>query len=48
MTERAKRLGGQLVISSVPGSGTTVRVEIPLSHQPEAPAAELAATASDT
>ncbi len=36
MTERAKRLGGQVIISSVPGAGTTVRIEIPLDPQPEA------------
>jgi signal transduction histidine kinase len=36
MTERAKRLGGQVLISSVPGSGTSVRIEIPLSAQPGA------------
>ena len=30
MRERAARLGGRLVVSSEPGSGTTVRVEIPL------------------
>lgn len=31
MSERAKRLGGQVIISSVPGAGTSVRIEIPLS-----------------
>ncbi|MDB6112690.1 MAG: integral rane sensor signal transduction histidine kinase [Pedosphaera sp.] len=29
MSERAKRLGGQVLITSAPGMGTTVRVEIP-------------------
>ena len=41
MTERAKRLGGRIVISSLPGSGAAVRVEIPLSHPTEMPATEL-------
>lgn len=36
MTERAKRLGGQVIISSASGSGTTVRIEIPLSASPGA------------
>jgi signal transduction histidine kinase len=30
MAERAKRLGGQILISSAPGSGTVVRVELPI------------------
>jgi signal transduction histidine kinase len=30
MTERAKRLGGQLILDSTPGRGTSVTVEIPL------------------
>jgi signal transduction histidine kinase len=29
MEERAKRLGGRLEIRSAPGSGTTVRLEVP-------------------
>ena len=48
MTERAKRLGGQVVISSELGTGTTIRVEIPLGHSTEAPAPELAQTPSET
>jgi signal transduction histidine kinase len=31
MAERAKRLGGRLEISSRPGNGTTIRVEVPLA-----------------
>ena len=30
MTERAKRLGGQLIVDSTPGRGTFITVEIPL------------------
>jgi signal transduction histidine kinase len=30
MEERARRLRGQLEIVSAPGSGTTVRVEVPV------------------
>ena len=37
MSERANRLGGQLVLLSIPGEGTTVRVEIPLNHSLELP-----------
>jgi signal transduction histidine kinase len=37
MSERANRLGGQLVLLSIPGEGTTVRVEIPLNSSPESP-----------
>ena len=44
MAERAKRLSGQVVISSMVGSGTTVRVEIPSAHPAEAPASELVET----
>jgi signal transduction histidine kinase len=41
MTERAKRLGGRLDVSSSPGEGTTVRVLISLRGvPPEAPAVE--------
>jgi signal transduction histidine kinase len=46
MTERAKRLGGQVLILSEPGSGATVRVEIPLSHPAEVPALQPANTSS--
>ena len=40
MSERAKRLEGQLKVWSAPGKGTTVRVEIPVepSAQPRSPA----------
>jgi len=48
MAERAKRLGGQVIISSALGSGTTIRVEIPLGHPPEVPAAELVELSSDS
>lgn len=37
MSERASRLGGRLVLLSLPGEGTTVRVEIPLNPSPEFP-----------
>jgi signal transduction histidine kinase len=30
MEERAQKLGGQLAISSFPGAGTTVRLEVDL------------------
>jgi len=36
MNERAAAWGGQVEITSVPGSGTTVRVEVPLDHQKDA------------
>jgi len=36
MSERAKRLNGSIVLTSSPGCGTTVRVEIPSSSPPEA------------
>jgi len=32
MSERAKRLGGQISITSAPGKGTTIRVELPLEQ----------------
>ncbi len=32
MSERAARLGGQLVVTSAPGAGTSVRAEIPTEH----------------
>ena len=35
MAERAKRLGGQFILSSKPNAGTLVRVEIPLDPAPE-------------
>ncbi|MDB6124639.1 MAG: integral rane sensor signal transduction histidine kinase [Pedosphaera sp.] len=35
MSERAKRLDGQVVLTSAPGKGTTVRVEIPLGRVQE-------------
>ena len=34
MSERAKRLNGQVIVTSSPGMGTTVRVEIPLRSMP--------------
>ncbi|MDB6017153.1 MAG: hypothetical protein JWR19_1642 [Pedosphaera sp.] len=40
MSERAKRVGGQMILVSAPGLGTTVRLEIPLSSTPEAPTLE--------
>jgi signal transduction histidine kinase len=42
MSERAKRLGGQVLFTSAPQKGTTVRVEIPLRPVPEFPGADLA------
>ena len=36
MSERAKRLNGRIVLTSSPGGGTTVQVEIPSSPPPEA------------
>jgi signal transduction histidine kinase len=35
MSERAKRIGGQFTVSSEPGKGTLVRVEIPLNSDHE-------------
>ena len=32
MSERAKRFGGQILITSAPGKGTTIRVELPLGQ----------------
>jgi signal transduction histidine kinase len=32
MTERARMLGGYVTISGVPGRGTTVRVQVPVTH----------------
>jgi signal transduction histidine kinase len=37
MSERAKRLGGRLTITSAPGQGTTIRVEIPLDPSRKVP-----------
>jgi signal transduction histidine kinase len=34
MSERAKRIGGQVSVSSAPGKGATVRIEIPDGNQP--------------
>ena len=33
MRERAEKLGGHLFIESTPGSGTVVRVQLPLNNQ---------------
>lgn len=40
MTQRANRLGGNLVITSKPGAGTRIRVEIPLQGYELEPAAQ--------
>jgi signal transduction histidine kinase len=32
MSERAKRLNGKISITSAPGAGTTIRIEIPISE----------------
>ncbi|MEO5912829.1 MAG: histidine kinase [Luteolibacter sp.] len=32
MGERAERIGGKLDVSSQPGEGTTIRIEVPLTH----------------
>jgi signal transduction histidine kinase len=37
MSERAKRLGAQLSISSEPGSGTTVRIQVPIEQNSPSP-----------
>ena len=37
MEERAKRFGGQLVITSAPGQGTAIHVEIPIVQAVEKP-----------
>ncbi len=34
MSERAKRLGGQILILSAPAKGTTIRVELPVGQTP--------------
>jgi signal transduction histidine kinase len=44
MTERAERLGGRITITSKPGAGTTIRVEIPASLTNQ----QIAATAQVT
>ena len=43
-----ERLEGRVVISSNPGKGTLVKVEIPLSLPPETPAAEMAGATFQT
>jgi signal transduction histidine kinase len=40
MSERAKRIGGRLALTSAPAMGTTVRVEIPLGSNSESDAPE--------
>jgi signal transduction histidine kinase len=35
ISERVKRINGQIAINSAPGAGTTVRVEIPLAAEAE-------------
>jgi signal transduction histidine kinase len=37
MSERAKRLGGKISITSAPGMGTTIRIEIPISENAALP-----------
>jgi signal transduction histidine kinase len=37
ISERAKRLHGEIVFSSAPDAGTTVRVQIPIPHESYAP-----------
>jgi signal transduction histidine kinase len=32
MSERVKRVGGQIFITSAPGAGTTIRVELPVEQ----------------
>jgi len=34
ISERVKRLGGQILISSAPGKGTTIRAELPVEQAP--------------
>ena len=48
MSERAKRLGGQLHITSAPGAGTIVRVEIPSEPSQEVHGGETAGTQIDS
>jgi len=40
MSERARRLGGELILSSRLSEGTLVRVEIPLNRPGESPSPE--------
>jgi signal transduction histidine kinase len=42
ISERAKRLGGELAVTSEPGRGTTVRIKVPIEQ--DAPAPDFAAT----
>lgn len=37
ITERAKRLGGEVAITSEPGHGTTIRVQVPIEHNSPSP-----------
>ena len=37
MSERAKRLGGELAVTSEPGKGTTVRIQVPIEQNTPAP-----------
>jgi signal transduction histidine kinase len=37
ISERTKRLQGQIAFSSAPNAGTTVRVQIPIPHESFAP-----------
>jgi signal transduction histidine kinase len=46
VSERTKRLRGQVSLTSAPGKGTTVRVEIPLDPGPDLLALGRAAVAS--
>jgi signal transduction histidine kinase len=39
MSERAKRIGGQFTLSSQPGKGTLIRVDVALNSDPELPTA---------
>jgi len=38
ISERVKRLGGELIVSSEPGKGTTIRVQAPIEQDSPAPA----------
>jgi signal transduction histidine kinase len=48
MAERAKRLGGEVVLSSALGAGATVRVVIPLGQAPEIAVCELVTSDSSS
>jgi signal transduction histidine kinase len=37
MSERAKRLGGELAVTSKPGLGTTVRLQVPIEQNAPSP-----------